>query len=81
MLWGDVCFGFAHGTDLGLSLEAQPRHINGRLENKWVVMEYVLVMGLGLPMVTSLGLSWSPGPSFYGDGALGLSWSPDLSSW
>ena len=57
MLWGDVCFGFAHGTDLGLSLEAQPRYINGRLENKWVVMEYVLVTGLGL--------SWSPGPSFY----------------
>ena len=80
MLWGDVCFGFAHGTDLGLSLEAQPRHINGRLGNKWAVMEYVLVMGLGLPMVTGLGLSWSPGPRFYGDGALGLSWSPDPSS-
>ena len=36
---------------------------------------------LGLLLALNLGLSWSPCPSYDGDGALGLSWSPGPSSW
>ena len=52
---------------MGLSLEVQPKHVNGWLEKKWVVMKYVFVMGLSLPMVTGLGLNWSPAQHIGGE--------------
>ena len=52
---------------MGLSLEVQPKHVNGWLEKKWVVMKYVFVMGLSLPMVTGLDLNWSPAQHIGGE--------------